>query len=1231
MPETLNDILPRLEAFETRLSSLFTEIEYISEVPILREEYTRISADLRAIQTGMGLSKTTRLLRNKWPHIFVTFLSITAAYNENRGYWQAVVDKLDITSTQSIFSGNNHWGKIYLELLNRYGLNDFSDIKSGFPYVNPIRLQGGIPRYSLPDFFEYYVLPSTEHPSLAMLPDEEAFEEVQKRTAAKYYADRVIKLYMKNGGGSAQDFFAKCRKMARITNTGAPLPAPSKLALRPYVVELFEDYLANRVERSSSQRIYSPRVTFWPHQPAFSLLFPEQSILDSKAHYKYHWRLKLYDNDQLIKESLHSVRVYRKGRDVQTRSVDISLDHPVTRAVVDFGFIQKKAGKKEFRSVRSWPLRLLPALEMSQVVAFSGDGNPIRLSEGLPADVCWMLVPKESSICPVGDAVKLEKVDTYWSPWDQWKAEFWDLSGADIVEISQVDQLRSIYPVIHPIPEPKLIGENQNPFSRVINEQPLFVGNPPQIELYFDRPHSLSLTEFLDDWRLSIKSLGITDPIIEETLSIDGDRLEISRENGSVRVSLTRLLGTHPVGIYEVKLSHTDGKEFELPFRSWPALEIQGLDPLILPNGEGGKDLLLQFDLPGDAHLDPITDFHRTSRQPIIRSYQQEEVCAKYQVEIPPGVTTGAFILSYPLDEQNVHVPLDLCIPRLRWALSLGGIDTEELEWKDTLQKVSLPKLQQAELAQLYLGAELPKDSKYSITLILKLPGGDEDLQIVGSKKISSHESRCNFALNVILDTIREYQSYSLFDLEALIEGGSLAEPVHLPVLRISRTINVTNVWLEIQDECKVSLHWNEPNPLRNRRAQIWNVWRPWEDPQEIKVPDDPPSSDQQEGWYMYELPTSSSAHKEGCYAVRFIAAPNWEKRPVPKFPPQGEIRYVQTTDPKRRLAELKRELKKGPEDLFAIHFERACIFGDINDDPKRDNEISWCSSNAIQAKLPLLVCFYHWLNDMDPYTQKALRMRMVQPDWLLNLFLQTEDLGLRQEYLRPLLREEKFHPDSAKIVLDHAEFPELISLAITTLVDDENSHVVKYLLDHIDRGKFSVLGAFEVLKPKADFALFSLLDLPESEHRSRLLQELSIFAEIPLIAYPGWWIRSDAGWGRIDDILEEDSGAAMDYFRIDKETPVLDVTLRPGSNELEIEIDLSNNQIRFEDSELYLCTHNNDCYRYITNDREQLITVHNRVAHEGLQPRFRVIHSNTYQMHQDIIFSPTPPEEIDG
>jgi len=1238
MIESLKDTLVRLDEQEILLTTLFEEIEYIGEVPLRREDFTLLTHDLKFVQTGMGLTNTTRMLRNQWPHIFVTYLSITAAYNDNRGYWQAVVDKLDITSTQSIFSGNNHWGKLYLELLDQFGLDNFSNAKLSFPYVTPIRLQGGIPRYSLPDFFEYIILPTVEKPGLVLLDDDEAYVEVQSKSDARYRVDRVIKLYMKHGEEFAERFFSRTREMARYAVKGEPIPAPSTLKLRPYVVHLFEDYLENRVERKTSRRIFSPRLTFWPHQPAYSLSLPEQIIPEGSAHRKYHWRIRLFSEKQIVQEELIAVRVHRKGYEIQTKSKEIPIEQPYEQAVVEFGFMkivsENKPGDENFHSIRRWPIRLLPEPEQPPIMSFNNQGIVIHHMDGLPADYCWLLIPQSSIVKVDGSGKCLEEITTYWSPWDHWKAELWDLSGVHLLEVyGEAGKKITALPVVQPIPEPELQGENRLQHSRPINDIPLFIGSPPRLTFPGAKQgeNSGQLSD-LEAWSLVINSLGVAEPEIDQRFTLSDKKFEFKQENGVLNFSFGEILGERPIGYYDVCLIHRDGKEFDRSFKIWPHLEIQGLEPLFIPDREGGKTVELKFFIPQKTYLDCISETNYLGKRITINPSPVEDESNQLDIIIPPGLSSGVFTLSYPKDQEFIHIPFELCIPRLKWSIRFEDTDVHELNWHTELQNIPLPKLTQADHAVLYVAADLPRESSIKIGLSLSLPGKEKSLLKLAERIMTDHEPRCSCNIKTILDTIKALESEPFFDLVLTIEADHLNKPVSLSVVRLTRTIDVRNVSLQKLDEGNWMLHWKEPKPLHNRRIQLWSIWQPWHKPIEIRLPEDTPSSNYVKGdsWYMHELPLELAPLIDGCYGVRFIAVPTWEERPIPAFPPLDDVKYVQTGDPEQRIKWIKEKLETDPSRTFPLHFERICIHHDLSNEKDRDQDIAWCSSNADKASIPLLISFYYWLNEKDPFTQKALRMRMYQPEWVRKLFEKHESIAVRRKYLKPILKQKSIDPKSARMILDHADYPDLVSKAINSLIEVKDDYVIKHMLAQVELSRFSVLGAFEILKPCADFALFSLLDLPDSSVRSRLLQELSEYTKKPLLIYPGWWIRSDAGWGQIKKIIEQESGSEVNYFRIDREKPLLEVTLRPGEHALDIQIDLGDSQILFfENDELYLCTHHTGCFNYISNNRAEIRSIHTRIAHGGIQPAFRLIRNNVYSMRQNIQYSAQPPKNL--
>lgn len=252
----------------------------------------------------------------------------------------------------------------------------------------------------------------------------------------------------------------------------------------------------------------------------------------------------------------------------------------------------------------------------------------------------------------------------------------------------------------------------------------------------------------------------------------------------------------------------------------------------------------------------------------------------------------------------------------------------------------------------------------------------------------------------------------------------------------------------------------------------------------------------------------------------------------------------------------------------------------------------------------------------------------MYQPIWLKRLFLEYDDDEILKRYLNPIKEMGNIHPESARMILEHTDFPDLISRAVRRLVYAEDDFVVGYLLHKLEDGRTTALDVFEILKPRAEFALFALMDHPDSPGRSRLLKELAEHTENPLIAFCGWWIRTDAGWGRIEKIYGE-SGEAQDYYRIDKETPTLEVILRPDQHPLPVIVDLKEKKIDFNEVDcLYLCSHNSSCFHFISDQRNDIIEKHNRTAHEGLQPSFRIIRKPTIALRKIPVYSTFAPED---
>jgi hypothetical protein len=1230
-------LLEALDREEKKLATLFKGVQLIGEVPIRQEDYLQIKSHLREVLDIYGLTKSTRLLKERWPHVFLIYLSFTAAYNKDLGFWDGVVEDLNLSNKSVLYVGKNHWGKLFLSLCKSFGLDTFPDRQAGHEYLTPIRLQGGIPRYSLPDFFEYVVLPSVEQQQYASLDHEKALEEVQERAEFKYRVDNVVELYLQHGGEIAREFFARTRHMARIAHKGQPIPSPSKLELRPYVVQLFEDFLEHGHEKKTKRRLKSPRLTFWARvdQPLFKILLPEQPIPEKYAYRPHEWHLKLHRGGDLVKKETYPVRRFRKGHKVYSSELEIEIGQPYQQAILAFRSIKEETGPaeeaEEYRLIKHWPIRLLPDPEQPPLMSFDPSGRVIRHTEGLPAQVCRLLIPADVSISITGTGKNLERNDSYWSPWEEWKSELWDLTNAQVLHLIDSEQEEiAAFSVLQPLPKPKLIEGQRLEYSRAINEKPLFIGRPPAVFIPFPEGKTQEIViSRIKEWKLNIASSWTCSPEIEQEISFTNHTSHIKVQEDGIVFPLTEIMGQEPIGTYDLEVINPKDERVSLPFRVWPELEVEGLKPLFVPEEDRGKTELF-FTLPKGTRLAINRDPNEQSAH-IAASDMDDEHSNCYLVHIPPEVTTGEFLLVAQKDPEPIRVPLELCIPRLQWSLRFDDSDVKEIDWATRLVKQSLPKVKQSSRATLLISADLPRDHRLHMDLALVLPEREKQLQVLSRKTLTQDTPYCSFDLKNFLDTIKQHPAEPFFEGVIRVTSPHLPDPIGLPVVRMTRALNIEVVWLQQTERENWVLHWREPNPLRNRRVTIWSLWQPWHAPVEIKLPDDPPPSDSvpEDGWYMHELSLEAAPLMDGACILQFRAVPPWETSDLPEYPPGENVQYVQTVEPQKRLNWIASQLEKDPKRAFLFHFERACLYDDIDRPKERDQEIAWCSSSINQASIPLLIKFSCWLENRDPFTQKALRMRMYQPNLLKQLFKNYPSREIQEKYLAPFSKAKNVPVDSAQMILDHISNPALVSKSINTLMEEQAPAAVEYIVENINKGNFSDLGAFEILKPQADFALYALLDLPESSARKRLLKKLSEYTDQPLLIYTGWWIRCDAGWGKITRIEDPASGEELARFFIQKIKPVLEIIIRPDHEHIFARVDVSDRNITFpEEEQLYLCTHHTGCRQFISNQIDYVRHYHNRAAHKGLRPAIKNLKSNSTCLRKIPSYSPHPPDK---
>lgn len=1146
-----------LQGWENLLAPYLARIELLSEMPLDRAAHTQLEQVLANFVQRHGLTEATRRLRQDYPAAFVAYLAFKAAFNEDRGFWDNVARAIGLESPQPLFHPAHHWGQTFLEIIASHpNLRQFRGV-SGLEYVTPIRLHGGIPVFSLPDFFQFILLPSVEKAPYDGLDDAEALRQLLDHYTARLFVDDVVRHFFQHSGAAGQSFFSNCRRMARLAQAGQPLPAPAELGLRPYVVQAFETFQERQTPPALRRR--RPRLFFDPYDPGFRIVLPPQPLNLEQAGQRLEARLSNPETGDIYAAQTR-LRPVRHGQDWFSPEVEWTLEEPLPSTQAGLF----AAGQE--KPLYTYPLRLLPSPGYPPLLAFDYENaRQISLASSLPARSLWLLYPADCDLHVEPAARRLQSLPPFGPPWQDWQAAAYDLSETRLLRLLHAEQ--DVCPPIsvsRPL-EPSLSPSSLPPHVLAVEEKPLY-NAAPQVCLPLQNP--VSPAAELDAWTLRLESRYAARP--QGTWEAKASDLPFVIENGEARLSLADWLGEQPVGTYHLSLEQRGRLVSELPFRVCAGIQISGLRPYYLPDANGASEVSFQVHLPAGVSLYAEDD--ETTLSPISPDGRGSGVD-----ETPPsplvgeggwggeGLKVGVFPrasqanlrLELPAEPEAIRLPLQVAVPRLRWALMLEK--GAAIEWTHQPVARSLAELLQANQPRLRVELPLMDSAKPLAALHLTAPGVDRPLQAPESRSLSAQWLEFNLA--GFSDTLRAHPEESVFEfrLELLDAGQELNTT--LPVLRLSRPLEIQTCHMEATPDGGWTLHWYEPRPLRHRRLRVWSLWQPWLDPIEIPLPDDAPPSDSapSPGWWMTPLPPEVSlppAH----YRAEFVAVAPYEKNPLSPLPPPHALKIEMLT-PQARLAQLESvPPEEKPSLAFARRFEKLCVYHSLGRRDKVQEEIQGCLAHWRDASLIHLEALVRWLGEYESKENcRAFLMYLFREENLKRLEEERHPPEFVQRYLNNLRDARTIHPESARRVLKLAREPEVILRALQLLLTSSAEESRRVFWDLLAQGRLSETDAAVLLKDSPEFARHLLQESPASPMHTRLLRALSRHMDLPeYLVKVGYSVLCDAGWGRI---LEIRGAQRENLFFPTEETPTLVIEFLHWAGQT-AELDLARNQL---------------------------------------------------------------------
>lgn len=1219
-------MLSSLNAWEEYLRQYLPHIRLLGEISLTPANLLKLEDLIRCEVKVGGLSKATQRLEERWPISFAAYLTFKSAFNPEWDFWGNVALAMGVANTATFYMEKHHWGKTYLRILPTFHLKTFEKVEASNQYITRIRLHGGIPGHSLDDFFAHILLPSLQKHDLQVLEDRPALAQLLQNGTVQQFVDTPVQLFFRHGGDSAQHFFSKCRDMARLSLNGETLPPAEIMGLRPYLVEAFRRYLGRQAEQSpvskTRRRWKAPQIYFQPHQPpGYTLLLPEQVIpLEAVNRQPYSWRLIGPDGD----EQKYDVRLYQPTHDVLTRASEATVEQPWAAMKVVFS-----AGGENVPSDlrREWPFTLLPGGQTPLLAFRYPDGKPLNATVALPADTCWLLYPAGAALRFGGTAPCVEAEQDYWPPWDAWLAAAYDLSQASWVQVVPADGTPyAPLPVETRLDEPLLLGGEQLSTSLPVEEKPLYIGIPPVLGLPFQPGQTIE--QALKTWDVSLEARHDADPGGGWTREELAGGAHIDPQNPAIlRLPLQAVLGQHPTGTYHLVCRAPDERTYELPFRICPHFEISGLQPYYLPDPKlGAQPACFQVRLQPGQRLRPAeaissgSNGDETRAQVTILPVDADI----FQITVPGQQSQADCLLEYPLPKKQVRLPIRLAVPRLRWALRLRPADA--LDWQS--RPLSRPLAEVLQSPASSLDVELPNHCQEEVLVALKLvdPDSGVDLPISDTQTLRRSQEHLRFDLKLFTDTLRGQLHLSFLEFRLEWLDPSFEQIQSLPLLRLTQALDVQDARLESQPQGRWMIHWHEPQPLRHRHLYLWNEWQPWVPPHDIAIPDASLPGEMR-GWWTAPIPEECGL-PPGSYRAIFTVVPPYELSCPAKEPPHGAIR-LETLSSQERLAQIAVDLEKQPQRAFALHLERACVYHSADLAAEYNQEIQWCLAHWREAPPLYLLYLHDWLERRDPISQRAVRMYMYNPISLQNLSAQPP--AVRQIYMAAFPQAPTVSVEAASLALELSHEPSIILHALEAMLKSGAKHTeaLNYILDEMEANRFADQDAVDLLRPYARQAIAALTAHQElnTPHRNLLTHLLQGEPQPGLVVLPGYWLRSDAGWGRIEAIRSAPQGEEKAFHLPGRDLSFLEVTLRPTQDPERVAIDLQANQLRFCEAEQTIMCSKNDCEHFISVRRENVMKAHNHAAHMGMGPAIRPM-PNTFTLRHALEFRAVPPRD---
>jgi RNA polymerase primary sigma factor len=841
-----------LDEWERDLGEKVAYIELLGELNLSEEEVQYLGEKIAKLVHHWGLSEAFHILASKYPTCLAVYLVAKGVYGYQGGnYWSSVAEETGLSGPYA-----QQWlGQFFEKFLQTHHLPAFRGI-GGHRYVTIILLHGGIPTYSLPDFFEYFLYPiiSRAHPFGTSAQD--LITEWLLSASGSTEVDKPLRRFLEHGGNFAVNFVARCLDLGQGDPPNGVLPTTEDIGLPTRVITAYYDWITGKRRTVSAHEtglhLTRPTLTFDPWGNGLIADLPAQILAVALNSSRGTWRIQ---TEQTVLSYPFQARLRRTRWETEPFQVEIP---PSSQYSITFEIGSNLQ--------RTWHFRCHN--DDSALFAFDAEsGNLVSWHDTLPARPLWLVFPHEQAI-RVGGGRKYEEFLPLAGAWAGYKTEGWDLNHAITLNIGaltipvELDAERL---------QPRLEGQQVSQLSYTPGQPLLFTGSPPEllIPLSAQRDPTIEAAR----WQITIHDNPRT-----QSISLRVRETAYTIEQNMLRVSLSApgLLGQQAFGTFDISLRGPLGRDTMFSIAVVPTLRIyfKDGDCIRVP------DVNSRISSP---HLTILTKDGLTleSPEPDVRISPLGQ--GLYVVDLPAHYRKAEFKLGSK--GQPAFVLFTVPLPVIQWAVVADQqVELPQSSWQTSMITQSQSWLYQADVPRILVSQTSPSREDVMLTGTLLVHFKKESLpQVVPPR--GKTRRWLTFNLKEASDSIRASREGTILIQVALDALPGQTSPILVPVLRLTQSLNLTSVVLEnclVDDTWLFSLSWQgQSYLLRNRQLLFWSLWRPWEPPIMIPIPD--------EVMNQFDTQVPRSSLPPGQYRVEMSLANPWSahepQRPDIKAP----------------------------------------------------------------------------------------------------------------------------------------------------------------------------------------------------------------------------------------------------------------------------------------------------------------------------------------------------------